>query len=81
MHKKAIISALAASKVQKVFNPDIIITSHGIYSTWGRFLNFLGEKTFACIMPQERSIDIDSELDLKLAEILIKNDVSNFVKG
>ena len=32
--------------------------------------SFFGEETFAYIMPRERSIDIDSELDLKLAEIL-----------
>ena len=34
--------------------------------------SFFGEKTFACIMPRERSIDIDKEIDLRLAEILIK---------
>jgi len=43
--------------------------------------SFLGEKTFAYIMPRERSIDIDDEIDFELAEILIKNNVSNFVKG
>jgi len=35
--------------------------------------SFFGEKTFAYIMPRERSIDIDNEADLKLAEILIKS--------
>jgi len=35
--------------------------------------SFFGEKTFAYIMPKERSIDIDNEIDFKLAEILIKN--------
>ncbi|HEX3043166.1 MAG TPA: acylneuraminate cytidylyltransferase family protein [Bacillota bacterium] len=33
--------------------------------------SFFGEDTYAYIMPQERSIDIDSELDLKLAELII----------
>jgi len=33
---------------------------------------FFGKETFAYIMPKERSVDIDSELDLKLAEILMK---------
>lgn len=43
--------------------------------------SFFGEKTFTYIMPRERSIDIDDEIDFELAEILIKNNVSNFVKG
>ena len=34
--------------------------------------SFFGEKTFAYIMPKERSVDIDDKIDLKLAEILIK---------
>ena len=33
---------------------------------------FFGKKTFACIMPQDKSIDIDSEIDFELAEILMK---------
>ena len=43
--------------------------------------SFIGKKTFAYIMPKSRSVDIDDEIDFKLVEILIKNDVSNFVKG
>lgn len=39
------------------------------YSAYVRAHNgFFGEKTFAYIMPKERSIDIDDELDLKIAE-------------
>ncbi|ORX24521.1 CMP-N-acetlyneuraminic acid synthetase [Thermoanaerobacterium sp. PSU-2] len=34
---------------------------------------FFGEKTYAYIMPNERSIDIDTELDLKFAEFLMNN--------
>ena len=34
--------------------------------------SFFGEKTFAYIMPGEKSIDIDDEIDFKLVEILIK---------
>jgi len=43
--------------------------------------SFFGKDTFAYIMPKSRSVDIDDEIDFKLVEILIKNDVSNFVKG
>ena len=42
--------------------------------------SFIGEKTFAYKMVRGRSIDIDDEIDFELAEILIKNNVSNFVK-
>jgi len=34
--------------------------------------SFFGEKSFAYIMPRERSVDIDDEIDFKLAEIIIK---------
>ncbi|MEA2015212.1 MAG: acylneuraminate cytidylyltransferase family protein [Actinomycetota bacterium] len=34
--------------------------------------SFFGRDTFAYIMPQERSIDIDDEIDFKLAEFLMK---------
>ncbi len=33
---------------------------------------FLGNETKAFIMPQSRSVDIDSEIDFNLAEIIIK---------
>lgn len=32
---------------------------------------FFGPKTFAYIMPQERSVDIDTEFDFKIAELLL----------
>ena len=34
--------------------------------------SFIGKETFAYIMPRERSIDIDNEIDFKLAKILMK---------
>jgi len=33
--------------------------------------SFFGEKTFAYIMPKNRSVDIDNKVDFKLAEILM----------
>ena len=33
--------------------------------------SFFGKETFAYIMPKERSIDVDNELDLKLIENMI----------
>jgi N-acylneuraminate cytidylyltransferase/CMP-N,N'-diacetyllegionaminic acid synthase len=41
---------------------------------------FFVKDAFAYIVPQERSIDIDSGLDYKLAEILIKNNIPKLVK-
>lgn len=36
-----------------------------------KYKGFYGKSTYAYIMPKERSVDIDSNLDLKLAEVLI----------
>jgi len=37
--------------------------------------NFLGENTYAYIMPQYRSIDIDTEIDFGLAELMLKKPI------
>ena len=42
--------------------------------------SFFGKNTFAYIMPKSRSMDIDDEVDFKLAQILVKNNISNFLK-
>lgn len=34
--------------------------------------NIYSEKSYALVMPKERSVDIDNELDLKIAEIIIR---------
>lgn len=36
-------------------------------------LDFYGKNSFAYVMPQERSIDIDSEIDFKVAEVLLND--------
>jgi len=42
--ENAIISVLIASKVEELLNPNVIITSHGIYSTWGPFYEYFKQK-------------------------------------
>lgn len=37
-----------------------------------RYKSFYGKNSYAYIMPQDRSADIDSEIDLRLAEYLLK---------
>lgn len=47
-----------------------------IYLTYCNYLKeqkaFFGEKTFAYIMPRERCIDINDEIDSKLAEAIME---------
>lgn len=38
-----------------------------------RHNKFIGPRTFAYVMPPERSVDIDTELDFRLAEILLRD--------
>lgn len=38
-----------------------------------KFKGFFGNETYAYVMPAERSIDIDKEFDLKIAEFLLSN--------
>lgn len=42
--ENAIISALIASKVEELLDPEIIVTSHGTYSTWGPFYEYFKKK-------------------------------------
>ena len=41
--------------------------------------NFFCKKTFAYIMQKDKSIDIDSEIDFKLTEILMKSNTPNLI--
>ncbi len=40
-----------------------------------QYRGFIGENTFAYIIPRERSVDIDNKVDFKLAQILMKNSI------
>lgn len=59
-------------ELPKVFVPNgaIFISSP---ETLKKFLNFFCDKTFPYLMPVERSVDIDTELDFKIAEFFIEN--------
>lgn len=48
------------------------------YSTYlKKYKSFLGAKTFAYVMPPERSVDIDTALDFKFAQMLKNNSNKN----
>lgn len=57
--------------------PQVYRLNGAVYVTYRDIImkenRVLGRDTRAYIMPQERSIDIDTELDFKLAGILLKN--------
>jgi CMP-N,N'-diacetyllegionaminic acid synthase len=56
--------------------PDFYRINGAIYIGDTRYLrrknSFFGNRTFAYIMPRERSVDIDDRLDLMVAEMLLK---------
>jgi len=60
--------------------PPVYQLNGAIYVTRRKVLleeeRLLGKHTLAYIMPQERSIDIDTPLDLKLAELIMKGEVA-----
>ena len=60
--------------------PPVYQLNGALYVTRRKILmeeaRLLGENTLAYIMPQERSIDIDSPLDFKLTELLMREWVS-----
>lgn len=42
---------------------------------WQENMNLYGEKTYAYVMPKERSVDIDDELDFIMAETIMRRGV------
>ena len=60
--------------------PPVYQLNGAIYVTKRKVLmeeeRVLGEHTLAYIMPQERSIDIDTPIDLKLAELIMKGEAA-----
>lgn len=44
---------------------------------WQENLNLYGPKTYAYVMPKERSVDIDDELDFIMAETIMKRHTAN----
>jgi CMP-N,N'-diacetyllegionaminic acid synthase len=57
--------------------PEVYALNGAVYVANIPFLmdkkSFITEETFAYVMPRERSIDIDSELDLKIASMLLNH--------
>lgn len=67
-------------KVPDVYRPNgaiYISTIKNLYKNNG----FYCDKIVPYIMPSERSIDIDEEIDFKLAELLIQEDITNANHG
>lgn len=60
--------------------PSYFRLNGSIYLSYWRYLEekkrFFGKKTYAFIMPQEKSVDIDNKIDFKLAEIMLKEQKS-----
>lgn len=40
----AMINAKVADKIQEKIKPDVVLTMHGFYSTWGPFLSYFSQK-------------------------------------
>ena len=68
-------------KMRRQELPDVYRPNGAIYITTIKNLynnnSFYCDKIVPYIMPPERSIDIDEEIDFKLAELLIQEDAIN----
>lgn len=62
--------------------PPVYIVNGAIYLCKTEVLlrdrTFTPQKTFGFVMPPERSIDIDNEIDLELAELYLKGEQKNY---
>lgn len=56
--------------------PSVFAVNGALYFSQAEWLkskgSFIGDETLAYVMPRERSLDIDSPMDLKIAEFLMK---------
>ena len=64
-------------------HPPIYRPNGALYGMWcksfAKYRNFFKGKTRGYYMPRERSVDIDTELDLKVAETLLKESYNDKV--
>ena len=73
------ISKKNRQELEKVYYPNgcvQVFKYNNIKNKQGYYTN----KTFAYLMPPERSVDIDSEFDFKLVEFLLKKNKTQFKK-
>jgi CMP-N,N'-diacetyllegionaminic acid synthase len=68
-------------KMRRQDLPELYCPNGAIYISKPEYieknLTFFPEKTIPYTMPQERSIDIDTEFDLKIAELILKEQESD----
>lgn len=67
---------LGEGKVQRRQEaPNLVALNGAVYVGWRRFLtkadSFIGPGTVAHVMPDHRSVDIDTEADLEVASVLL----------
>lgn len=83
MNEKDVLEPLIDNKVtftRRQDTPNIYTLNGAVYvaeSGWLQLTHsFLAEETIGYIMPKERSVDVDTPLDLLIAEALLKNERS-----
>ena len=75
--KNCIISHNVAKKVYEQLKPELMITSHGFYSTWGLFLKHMMDRGVRCISYNGNGYSINS-LDLAVNDIAANKSDNGF---